>query len=173
MGTTCYMGRGDNRAMTTQLSGTSNRRDERRRRQRGIELRRAPELREAARGASQRFASGTRMVTDGDGSGPSTENVPLTCVRRAARVASNGSPAAVPTRLATDIFRGLPVAAYLTWGQGRMLENNGIVPKFPIELSRDALKEGRDTQPRNRARSRLRKPCNRLWARGGHAKNTS
>jgi C-terminal processing protease CtpA/Prc len=30
---------------------------------------------------------------------------------------------------------GLPVAAYLTW-QGRMLENNGIVPKFPVELSR-------------------------------------
>ena len=40
---------------------------------------------------------------------------------------------------------GLPVAAYLTW-QGRMLENNGIVPKFSIELSRDALREGRDTQ---------------------------
>jgi len=40
---------------------------------------------------------------------------------------------------------GLPVAAYLTW-QGRMLENNGIVPKFCIELSRDALREGRDTQ---------------------------
>jgi carboxyl-terminal processing protease len=40
---------------------------------------------------------------------------------------------------------GLPVAAYLTW-QGRMLENNGIVPKFQTELSRDALREGRDTQ---------------------------
>lgn len=40
---------------------------------------------------------------------------------------------------------GLPVAAYLTW-QGRMLENNGIVPKFGIELSRDALRDGRDTQ---------------------------
>jgi C-terminal processing protease CtpA/Prc len=40
---------------------------------------------------------------------------------------------------------GLPVAAYLTW-QGRILENNGIVPKFSIELSRDALREGRDTQ---------------------------
>jgi C-terminal processing protease CtpA/Prc len=40
---------------------------------------------------------------------------------------------------------GLPVAAYLTW-QGRTLENNGIVPKFSIELSRDALREGRDTQ---------------------------
>jgi C-terminal processing protease CtpA/Prc len=40
---------------------------------------------------------------------------------------------------------GLPVAAYLTW-QGRMLENNGIVPKFCIELSRDALRDGRDTQ---------------------------
>lgn len=40
---------------------------------------------------------------------------------------------------------GLPVAAYLTW-QGRMLENNGIAPKFPIELSRDALRDGVDTQ---------------------------
>ena len=40
---------------------------------------------------------------------------------------------------------GLPVAAYLTW-QGRMLENNGIVPKFAVELSRDALRDGRDTQ---------------------------
>jgi carboxyl-terminal processing protease len=40
---------------------------------------------------------------------------------------------------------GLPVAAYLTW-QGRMIENNGIVPKFSIELSRDALKDGTDTQ---------------------------
>jgi C-terminal processing protease CtpA/Prc len=40
---------------------------------------------------------------------------------------------------------GLPVAAYLTW-QGRMLENSGITPRFSIELSRDALKAGRDTQ---------------------------
>lgn len=40
---------------------------------------------------------------------------------------------------------GLPVAAYLSW-QGRMLENNGITPKFCIELSRDALREHRDTQ---------------------------
>jgi carboxyl-terminal processing protease len=40
---------------------------------------------------------------------------------------------------------GLPVAAYLTW-QGRMLENNGIIPKFAVELSRDALREGRDSQ---------------------------
>ena len=40
---------------------------------------------------------------------------------------------------------GLPVAAYLTW-QGRMLENNGIVPKFQVDLSRDALRDGRDTQ---------------------------
>jgi len=37
------------------------------------------------------------------------------------------------------------LAAYLTW-QGRMLENNGIVPKFSIELSREALKQGRDNQ---------------------------
>jgi len=40
---------------------------------------------------------------------------------------------------------GLPVAAYLTW-QGRMLENNGIVPKFTVELSPEALRDGRDTQ---------------------------
>jgi carboxyl-terminal processing protease len=40
---------------------------------------------------------------------------------------------------------GLPVAAYLTW-QGRMIENNGIVPKFCVEISRDALSEGRDSQ---------------------------
>ena len=40
---------------------------------------------------------------------------------------------------------GLPLAGYLTW-QGRMLENNGIAPKFSIELSREALKQGRDTQ---------------------------
>jgi C-terminal processing protease CtpA/Prc len=40
---------------------------------------------------------------------------------------------------------GLPVAAYLTW-QGRMLENNGIIPAVSAELSREALREGRDTQ---------------------------
>jgi len=40
---------------------------------------------------------------------------------------------------------GLPVAAYLTW-QGRMLENGGITPKFSVELSRDGLREERDTQ---------------------------
>jgi C-terminal processing protease CtpA/Prc len=40
---------------------------------------------------------------------------------------------------------GLPVAAYLT-RRGRMLESNGIVPKFSIELSREALQQGRDTQ---------------------------
>src|SRR5262252_1629723 len=40
---------------------------------------------------------------------------------------------------------GLPVAAYLTW-QGRMLENGGITPKFRVELSRDGLREERDTQ---------------------------
>jgi C-terminal processing protease CtpA/Prc len=40
---------------------------------------------------------------------------------------------------------GLPVAGYLTW-QGRMLENNGITPAFSVDLSRDGLREGRDTQ---------------------------
>src|SRR5467141_1557951 len=48
-------------------------------------------------------------------------------------------------RVGFGYILGLPVAAYLTW-QGRMLENNGIVPKFSIELLREALKEGRDTQ---------------------------
>ena len=40
---------------------------------------------------------------------------------------------------------GLPVAAYLTW-QGRMIENDGIVPAFSADLSRDALRDGKDTQ---------------------------
>ena len=40
---------------------------------------------------------------------------------------------------------GLPVAGYLTW-QGRMLENNGITPAFSVDLSRDALRQNRDTQ---------------------------
>ena len=40
---------------------------------------------------------------------------------------------------------GLPVAGYLTW-QGRMLENNGITPAIPVDLARDSLLEGRDTQ---------------------------
>jgi len=44
---------------------------------------------------------------------------------------------------------GLPVAAYLTW-QGRMIENNGIVPTFSIQLSRDALKEGEEYSTRGR-----------------------
>jgi carboxyl-terminal processing protease len=43
---------------------------------------------------------------------------------------------------------GLPVAAYLTW-QGRMLENNGIVPSVVADLSREALREGKDTQLEN------------------------
>ena len=48
---------------------------------------------------------------------------------------------------------GLPVAAYLTW-QGRMLENNGIVPKVSIELSREELKQGRilSSEPQSRWR---------------------
>jgi carboxyl-terminal processing protease len=40
---------------------------------------------------------------------------------------------------------GLPVAGYLT-EQGRMLENNGIVPAATADLSRDDLRDGRDTQ---------------------------
>jgi carboxyl-terminal processing protease len=48
-------------------------------------------------------------------------------------------------KLGHGYILGLPVAAYLTW-QGRLLENNGIIPKFSVDLSRDALREGRDTQ---------------------------
>jgi C-terminal processing protease CtpA/Prc len=40
---------------------------------------------------------------------------------------------------------GLPVAGYLTW-QGKMLENNGISPAVPTQLSREALRDGCDTQ---------------------------
>jgi C-terminal processing protease CtpA/Prc len=40
---------------------------------------------------------------------------------------------------------GLPLAGYLTW-RGKILENNGIIPTVSINLSRDALREGKDTQ---------------------------
>jgi C-terminal processing protease CtpA/Prc len=40
---------------------------------------------------------------------------------------------------------GLPVGGYLTW-QGKMLENNGISPAVPTQLSREALRDGWDTQ---------------------------
>jgi hypothetical protein len=43
-----------------------------------------------------------------------------------------------------ETIYGLTACA-VTW-QGRMLENNGITPKFLIELSREALKQGSDTQ---------------------------
>jgi carboxyl-terminal processing protease len=40
---------------------------------------------------------------------------------------------------------GLPAAAYLTW-QGTLLEGKGIEPDHIVELSREALRDGRDTQ---------------------------
>jgi len=40
---------------------------------------------------------------------------------------------------------GLPAAAYLTW-QGTLLEGKGIESDHVVHLSREALKEGRDTQ---------------------------
>jgi len=40
---------------------------------------------------------------------------------------------------------GLPTAGYLTW-QGMMLEGKGIEPDHPVELSYEALRDGRDTQ---------------------------
>jgi carboxyl-terminal processing protease len=40
---------------------------------------------------------------------------------------------------------GLPVAGYLTWN-GRMLENNGIVPAIAVDMSRDVLQKSKDSQ---------------------------
>lgn len=42
-------------------------------------------------------------------------------------------------------FLGLPVAAYLTW-QGVLLEGRGVSPDIGVDLPRDALQQGRDTQ---------------------------
>ena len=46
---------------------------------------------------------------------------------------------------------GLPAAAYLTW-HGRVLENDGINPATPTELSREALRDGRTRNWRQRSR---------------------
>jgi carboxyl-terminal processing protease len=40
---------------------------------------------------------------------------------------------------------GLPVGAYLTW-EGTWLEGKGVEPNEAVDLSRDALREGQDTQ---------------------------
>jgi len=40
---------------------------------------------------------------------------------------------------------GLPVAAYLTW-EGNLLEGKGIEPEHIVELTYEALREGRDVQ---------------------------
>jgi carboxyl-terminal processing protease len=40
---------------------------------------------------------------------------------------------------------GLPTAGYFTW-QGTLLEGKGVEPEHSVELSYEALKEGRDTQ---------------------------
>jgi carboxyl-terminal processing protease len=40
---------------------------------------------------------------------------------------------------------GLPVAAYVTW-EGNLLEGKGIEPEHVVELSYEALREGRDAQ---------------------------
>ncbi len=40
---------------------------------------------------------------------------------------------------------GLPTAGYFTW-QGALLEGKGVAPEHPVELSYEALREGRDTQ---------------------------
>jgi C-terminal processing protease CtpA/Prc len=40
---------------------------------------------------------------------------------------------------------GLPTAGYFTW-QGTLLEGKGVEPEHPVEVSYEALKEGRDTQ---------------------------
>ena len=61
-------------------------------------------------------------------------------VKTAGRLLSNST-----FRVGHGYILGLPVAAYLTW-RGRTVENNGIAPAFPVQLSREALQEGRDTQ---------------------------
>lgn len=48
-------------------------------------------------------------------------------------------------RVGHGYILGLPVAAYLTWN-GKTLENNGIVPTVSAFLSREALRDGRDSQ---------------------------
>lgn len=40
---------------------------------------------------------------------------------------------------------GLPTAGYFTW-QGTMLEGKGVEPEHPVDLSYEALREGRDMQ---------------------------
>ncbi len=40
---------------------------------------------------------------------------------------------------------GLPVAAYLTW-EGTLLEGKGVDPDYVVELSPEALQEGKDSQ---------------------------
>lgn len=54
----------------------------------------------------------------------------------------------VPSRrfkLPHGYFLILPVGAYLTW-QGQNIEGKGVSPDYPVELSFDALREGRDSQ---------------------------
>lgn len=40
---------------------------------------------------------------------------------------------------------GLPTAAYFTW-QGTLLEGRGVEPEHPVELTYEALRDGRDSQ---------------------------
>lgn len=44
-----------------------------------------------------------------------------------------------------DFVLGLPTAGYFTW-QGTLLEGKGIEPEHPVDLSYEALREGRDMQ---------------------------
>ncbi len=39
----------------------------------------------------------------------------------------------------------LPVVSFRTWG-GNSLEGTGTVPDYPVDLSREALRDGRDNQ---------------------------
>jgi hypothetical protein len=73
--------------------------------------------------------------------------------RQLQRVTGPSSPGGGAYKVGHGYILGLPVAAYLTW-QGRMPENNGIIPKVAVQLSRDALKQERDIPTRNRNRSR-------------------
>ena len=94
-------------------------------------------------------AAGFRVVANSRSIRPSEDpGVLAVAAENARRVAVAERYALLPGSAFTvghGYILGLPVAAYLTW-QGRMLENSGIAPKFCVALSRDALREGRDTQ---------------------------
>ncbi len=86
---------------------------------------------------NQHSASAAEMVA-----GFAAENKLATIVgtKTAGRLLSGGS-----FKVGQGYLLGLPVAAYLTW-QGTLLEGKGVTPDTAVDLSYDALKQGRDNQ---------------------------